>query len=226
MVKSHSSATRDRAARRRGRPRDVDKRQAIIDAGWAEFLKNGVGGAKVERIAAAAGVSKVTIYAHFADKPALFEAAMRQRMDVIAALQTPSLPASSLREALFNFGLGLMRFLASEEAIDFYNILSGELRRHPDLALRFYSNGPQKTLENLAGIIRAASEGGALRGCDPDRAAEELFGLWQGASNYTLALGMHDDALITGLPDRVARGIDVFLAVYGPPDAGKAGRSA
>src|SRR5215469_5721913 len=53
------------------------KRQAIIDAAQRVFLDQGFAGSSVDAIAAAAGVSKQTIYNHFGDKEALFRAVVR-----------------------------------------------------------------------------------------------------------------------------------------------------
>src|SRR6266568_940065 len=44
----------------------------IRDAATALFLKNGYLGTSMDEIAAAAGVSKQTVYTHFADKERLF----------------------------------------------------------------------------------------------------------------------------------------------------------
>lgn len=200
-----------------GRPRNPEKRQAIIDAGWAMFLARGVGAAPIEAIAAAAGVSKVTLYSHFPDKAALFEAAMRQRMDHVESLQAPPSKPATLEQTLERFGIGLMTYLASREAIDFYAVLSGELTRHPDLAKRFYENGPGQTHANLTAILKAAAARGELALDDPRQAAEHLFGLWQGFSNYTMPLGIDAEAEIADIPARVRRGIGVFLKAYAAP---------
>jgi TetR/AcrR family transcriptional repressor of mexJK operon len=53
----------------------MEKRAAILDAAMALFPARGYDGASVEAIAQAAGVSKLTVYSHFADKEALFGAA-------------------------------------------------------------------------------------------------------------------------------------------------------
>jgi AcrR family transcriptional regulator len=44
----------------------------ILDAAESVFVSSGFRGASVEQIAAAAGMSKVTVYGYFADKDALF----------------------------------------------------------------------------------------------------------------------------------------------------------
>src|SRR5437763_3587360 len=53
-------------------PRSARKRQAILDAATTVFLKKGYLGTSMDEIAALAGVSKQTVYKHFADKERLF----------------------------------------------------------------------------------------------------------------------------------------------------------
>ncbi len=52
--------------------RTSDTRQRIFDAATAEFADHGIAGARVDRIAAAAGANKQLIYAYFGDKETLF----------------------------------------------------------------------------------------------------------------------------------------------------------
>ena len=97
----------------------------------------------------------------------------------------------------------------------FYSVVAGELRRHEELALAFYELGPGQTRQRLACIIQAAVLRGELTACDCGQAAEELFGLWQGFTNFQLSLGIDVDAIRAGLPKRVERGVAVFMRTYG-----------
>jgi TetR/AcrR family transcriptional repressor of mexJK operon len=189
----------------------------VLDAAWALFLKRGVAAVPIEAIAAAAHVSKGTLYACYPDKTALFEAAVRREMERIEAAQgvTRGAPADTpLHETLQAFGMGIMSFLASEPAVGFYNALSAELRLYPNLAKAFWDLGPGQTRANLAAILGAAAKRGEITIDDPFESAEGLFGMWQGFSNLQLALALlpsDRDAWISG---RVARGIDLFMRAH------------
>src|SRR5262245_35530781 len=52
--------------------RSARKRKAIMEAAAAAFLQNGYLGTNMDEIAAAAAVSKQTVYKHFSDKEQLF----------------------------------------------------------------------------------------------------------------------------------------------------------
>ena len=205
--------------RRAGRPRDPRKALAILDAGWSLFLERGVEGTSIEAIAAKAGVSKVTLYSHYPDRDALFEAAVRREMEQIERAQAQPVagPPVAIADQLRTFGIGIMSFLASKPAIDFYSAVAGELRRHDRLARRFYDLGPGRTHGNLAALLSAGLQRGELTDLVPDEAAEELFGLWQGLTNFRFSLGIGIDALRDDLVPRVERGVRVFMRVYGAP---------
>jgi AcrR family transcriptional regulator len=62
------------------RSRDPERtRQRILDAATAEFARYGLGGARVDRIAARAGANKRMLYYYFGDKDRLFLAALEAR---------------------------------------------------------------------------------------------------------------------------------------------------
>ena len=52
--------------------RGASTKEHILDAALAEFAEHGLAGARVDRIAAAAGYNKNLIYVHFGNKEALF----------------------------------------------------------------------------------------------------------------------------------------------------------
>jgi AcrR family transcriptional regulator len=58
----------------------ADTRRKLLDAARDEFARHGSAGARVDRIAAAAGVNKERIYGHFGNKDDLFAAALADSM--------------------------------------------------------------------------------------------------------------------------------------------------
>lgn len=83
------------------------RRQAILDAGLAVFVANGFAAARLDDVAARAGVAKGTIYLYFKDKQDLFEQIVRVAVaPVIARLEEatslPDIPADALLKTLFD----------------------------------------------------------------------------------------------------------------------------
>src|ERR1700712_2496679 len=64
-----------------GRPKDLAKRQAILEAAKNLFIRNGYANTSMDAVAAEAGVSKLTVYSHFTDKETLFSCAVVARCE-------------------------------------------------------------------------------------------------------------------------------------------------
>ena len=103
---------------RRGRPRDLNKLQAILDAASSLFLERGIPATTIESVAERASVSKMTVYGHFPDKPALLSAVFERNIKAIRLpdLEVGSDPRSSLAR-LTEFGERLVSFLTRPEIV-------------------------------------------------------------------------------------------------------------
>lgn len=66
-------------------PRADDTRRRILDAAYGLFYRSGFGRIGVDEIAAAAGVTKRTLYYHFESKDELLEAVLEQQSELAAA---------------------------------------------------------------------------------------------------------------------------------------------
>ncbi|WP_010188086.1 TetR/AcrR family transcriptional regulator [Sphingomonas sp. PAMC 26605] len=200
--------------RRPGRPKDLVKGDAILDAGWALFIEHGVEAVSIEAIAARAGVSRQMIYRNFADKHALFEQAAARKMLAIETVEIdrPGGREDTLEGALRTFGIAIMSYLASDTAVAFYNVLAEELRRRPNIAQRFYEIGPGQMIADLASILAGA--GDRLVIDDHVKAAEALFGLWQGGSNFAVSLGVDAKVTKQAIVERVDYGVLLFMRAF------------
>ena len=100
-AKSAAAAqAKERAKRQAGRALKVDpatRRQAILDAALTVFAERGFETARLDDVAARAGVAKGTLYLYFKDKETLFEEVVRsaispilERLDGLAA--APDVP--------------------------------------------------------------------------------------------------------------------------------------
>ena len=74
------------------------RRQAILDAALSVFAERGFEAARLDDVAARAGVAKGTLYLYFRDKEALFEELMRSAVSPIIeavsrAASAPDMPA-------------------------------------------------------------------------------------------------------------------------------------
>jgi AcrR family transcriptional regulator len=68
-------------------PRDGSAtRRRLLDAAAAEFSRYGIAGARVDRIAAAAGANKAQIYAWYSSKDGLFDAVFVEHLTLVVDL--------------------------------------------------------------------------------------------------------------------------------------------
>ena len=89
-----------------GRPSDIAKRKAIVDAAAHSFFDVGFSATSIEQVAANAGVSKVTIYNHFGDKRALFAAAVEHECEKMRGyFSLDDAPAGTIRERMTVIGV-------------------------------------------------------------------------------------------------------------------------
>lgn len=171
----------DMAQRAPGRPKDLEKREAILDAAQSLFAQRGVDGAPIEAIAAQSGVSKVTVYAHFGDKGKIFEALVQRETERLTReLARTTSDATTLEERLVNFGIALVQVMTEPCHLALDKALSLEAQRNPALGRRFYEAGPGHVCAMLSDLIARATAAGECSTGDPDRAARDLMALWLG----------------------------------------------
>lgn len=97
-----------------GAKRDAERsRRQILDAALVEFSEKGFSGARIDTIAAAAGVSKPMIYSYYGDKDDLYAAALREAYIQIRAgeqeLDLEHRPPEQAIRALVSFTLNHFR---------------------------------------------------------------------------------------------------------------------
>ena len=142
-------------ARGRGRPVDAGKLAAVRKAAEALFKTRGFDGVAIEEIAAAAGVSKVTIYKHFVSKDELF----RQAVEAKCAQYWPEVVfdtrvRTELKSRLHSFGIGFVELVTSADVVSFFRLMAMQARDSADLSQRFWEAGPERTLQRLAHLLR------------------------------------------------------------------------
>jgi TetR/AcrR family transcriptional repressor of mexJK operon len=214
--KSHLAASP--AVHRSGRPKDIAKREAIINAARRLFASQPFDLVTMETIAKLARVSKMTLYSHFRDKETLFETIVLATSDqMISSLSAPE-QSGGLRERLLAVGTIVLGVILGSDICTMAHTLPAALRANRDLADRFYAAGPGRVRAALSAIIAEAAKRGDLVIDDPDRAADDLVSLWEGSMPAKLAFGLVGLSTPEEIGLRAQRGTDVFLRAYRPSD--------
>jgi TetR/AcrR family transcriptional regulator, mexJK operon transcriptional repressor len=169
------------ALRKRGRP-TADERRAreteILTSALGVFLRSGYGASTVDELAAAAQVTKRTLYTYYGDKARLFAAMVR---DLAAAV---SLDATSDDDTLEVLATRIVSRIHSDELVGLHRLVIAESARFPELALILHRSGDARHIARLAEHLRAE------RGPASEPLAEPLFSLLLGERHRRRLLGI------------------------------------
>ena len=202
------------------RARRLASGTVIREAAAALFLEKGYQGTSMDDIAAAARISKQTIYTHFADKESLFTDLVLGNADRVDAFVQSMRQAvhdsADVRTALTLLARQYVYTVSRPEVLRLRRLVIGESGRFPDVARAYYEQVPQRMYSALADLLRELTEQGELRLDDPTLAAYQFAWLVLG---IPLDRGMFlpTDATLTDAEfDRIAdAGVTTFLAAYG-----------
>jgi len=162
-------------AQSRTAPPQTDKATAILQGAMQEFLRHGYAGTSMDGVAAAAGVSKATIYSYFSDKRCLFERLVQQMAQqkfraLFEPLPLEGEPRTVLRQ-LAQHALDLMG--NDPQMMDFARLLIGESGHFPELAQTFVSHLSKPGIDRLSYYLACHPE---LEIADSEAAARLFVG--------------------------------------------------
>lgn len=188
----------------------TEKTTAILNGAMQVFLEQGYVGTTMDRVAAAAGVSKPTVYSHFHDKETLFNALIEQCVQKTHWARLPpemlqpsaASPEKVLRQLADSI---LESCMENAEKITFIRLILGESGRFPELGRAFVQHMDKPILDTLTQYL---SDCPALDLPDP-RAAAYMF---TGTLIFFLMshVMLHGDDILSIEPDRL---VDHLIAV-------------
>jgi AcrR family transcriptional regulator len=181
-------------ARRAGRPtRDqARQRQAeLLDTALEVFLERGYEGTTVDQIAAAAGASKRTLYAHYEDKTGLFRAAVQRAIERyrVEAEKLMVIEDDNLEETLTSLARMRLAHVMSPVGQRLQRITNAESYRFPEVFALAYERGTKPMVDFLAEVLRRHAATGALDIEDPERTSRAFLSLVVGGPARAIATG-------------------------------------
>lgn len=157
--------------------RKADRPDEIVAAALEVFSEKGFAAARLEDIAARAGVSKGAIYLYFATKQDIFRAVVEQgvapNLDALRAGLTA--PTEDFAELLRGLVKGLAGVVASTSIGGIVKMVIGESRNFPELAQAWHDQLVDPALGAMMNAIAAAQARGELRPGDPRQYAISLI---------------------------------------------------
>ncbi|MDR6990517.1 TetR/AcrR family transcriptional regulator [Luteimonas sp. 3794] len=191
------------------------KHAAILDAAVAEFRAAGFEATTMDRIAAAAGVSKRTVYNHFPSKDALFLRILEEMFT--RGVGGPDLAYRAdrpLRAQLMELVEQKLRLLDDPHFVDLARVAIAAGLHSPELARQMLERLGDRE-EGITTWVRAAAADGRLKTPDPLFASHQLQSLVKGFAFWP-QMSMGQPALDAAQQRQVAEGaVDMFIARYG-----------
>lgn len=172
---SASEGTSDRDEGRSAR-----KRRVIREAATELFLRNGYLGTSMDEVASLAGVSKQTVYKHFADKEGLFQEIVLATIDQVGEPFYDALPSledtADVEADLRAIARRLVAIVMRPQLLQLRRLVIAEAGRFPELGRSYYGRGPGRTAETLAARLEQLASRGVLQVDDAALAASHF--LW------------------------------------------------
>lgn len=197
----------------RGRAKSDIKNRQILEAAIRLFVGSGYHNTSMDQVAAAAGVSKQTVYSHFSNKQELFKSAVKsRRSDFLGAELTLDIQAPP-RETLRRFATALLRLLLSEDVVRTRRVCDAEAESHPEVAAAYFSEGPEHTTRLLTEYLEQLHDSGQLSISNPHHAAIQLLYMLTGEAQMRALLNQPawtENQVIAYLDSS----IEMFLRAY------------
>jgi AcrR family transcriptional regulator len=196
----------------RWRRRKDARPQELLEAAFSVFVEKGFADARLDDIAAKAGVSKGTVYLYFDSKEAIFRAIIGQVADEKLEM------LSQLVEAHQGSFAALIRQLAQMMAaqismpplVHFPRLIIGESRRFPELAAFYLETAISRGRKVIMRIIERGQETGEFRPIPARHAAHLFISPMLFVPIYTSTFAQHDPEPFD-LDGHVAAHLDIFL---------------
>jgi AcrR family transcriptional regulator len=190
----------------------------IVQAAFEIFAEKGFAAAKLDEIAAKAGISKGALYLYFETKEDIFRAVVREavapNLDMVeAVLAQEAMPFPDLMRLVF---ARLALVIGTTRLGAVAKLVVGESRNFPELARVWHDEVVSRALGALSEALARAQTRGEIRLGDPRLQAFSIMGpilmgvLWQEtftpigapALDLELLIAAHGETVLAGLAPR------------------------
>ena len=200
----------------KGRPRDVQKSDAILDAARTLFIELPYARVTMDKVAERAGVSKVTVYAQHSSKDQLFLTAMRAHWDqMLADIGFSLSDEGDVAQTLKALATQFVLMITSEDISALHAVMMAEGHRRPELPRQFYERVILSGTRQLAEYLSAANQRGKLACPDPKVGATQFLAMVKGNFDARLQMGL-PRASADEVRDYVAHCVQVLMLAWKP----------
>ena len=198
-----------------GRPKDLEKRQRILESAKQLFLEMGYHGSSMNQIAQNAGVTKLTVYNHFQDKATLFTCAIEDTCEHILSTRPRELSADSNFIVVLNEVCELaLNIVNLPEAIKLDLLLLELAAEHSPLVEQFYRASHLKMRQVWEQLFQEAASFGFIQQADPALQTELMVSLLMGLRHQEVLLGMRERPTAVEQQNIIGFAIEIFMLKY------------
>lgn len=191
------------------------KRSAIVSAAVSEFQKHGFAGTSMDRIAAAADVTKRTVYKHFPSKDDLFQTFLDELLSRCGEIEEFSYNKdASLEEQLLVIGSAIAQMITSDEVLNLARVVLARFLQTPEFAA-VAAEGQDTVEEGLVKWIQAAKRDGRLSTTSPKQAAKQFTALIKAFAFWPQLMGMEQPLTDRELKRVIKSAVTMFLDHHG-----------
>ena len=176
---THSTSTLRRGAGRPTRERAEARQEELLDAALDLFLEHGFELTTIEMVAGRVGMTKRTIYARYADKAALFSAAVQRAIerqvvppDVLAGFDLGDLAATLESVARLRIGQ-----VMTPSGLRLQRIINTESYRFPEIFTAFFEQSTRPVMYFVSGLLDRAIAAGQIAPTDSSLATSAFMSM-------------------------------------------------
>ena len=207
----------------RERGLSVHKRQAIMDAATALFLRDGYRSTSMDQVAADAAVSKPTVYNHFEDKEQLFreivlgvtansEKIITELTSILYANEITTV--ADLRAVLTDLARRYIDGVLRPNVLALRRLIISEAERFPDLASTYFEQAPSRAIDVIADAFASFENRGLLDLGDARLAAAQFAYLVLGIPQDRAQFCPNDRPSPAERDQFATQAVRVFLSAY------------
>jgi AcrR family transcriptional regulator len=197
-------------------PLSPERRRQILTGAARIFMAEGYEGASMSQIAAAADVSKGTLYNYYPGKKELFTAFVSAGCNELVSLMfAPQDHAETPHQTLTRIGRQMLTSMMTANGLAMFRLVVMEAAKFPDLAQLFIQAGPEALINHLATWLQSQIAAGTMRIADTRFAAEQFFALAQTRMVLRARVDPAFAPTDTEINYVIEGAVNLFFAAYG-----------
>lgn len=203
-----------------GRPKDMEKRAAILASAKGLFIRNAFAGTSMDAIAADASVSKLTVYSHFGDKDNLFREVIRSRIqDLLPEELYIYDPSVDIGDILHRIAHAHMQIDCQPDNVGTFRAILSDCRQgNPRYGKLLWEEGPARTHRLMEGLLQQAVDAAVLEIPVIKTASVQFFSLIKGdlLLRRLFACDECPETAAAEIEAMATTGVNTFLRAYRP----------